>query len=717
LKKFLSIFLSIALLLCMVAVPVSTASAEDIADLAASCSAGVVTVSGTIGNTADKPVTIKVYPAGAADTILHVDQINTAAGGSFQFKFKLSEAVNGQNYTASVKGDGFTTPDTVAFTYTSGGGTPPILSSDATLSNLTVAAGTLKPVFSAAITEYIAILNAGTQVPPQISAQPTHAGATVSIAQATSLNGKAIITVTAENGYTQKVYTVSFAVKTTVPAPGAGPIDASQAPVALAVVPVGNQATITNAVTVTGGAAEVQIPAGTTVTASGGAAWDGTIVMPITKAAPSISVGGSVAVVLEVGAGKDNAGNDIVLTFDKPIRLLLAGQKGKAAAYTRNGNLVIINRVISADNATVANQEIPATQEGTIDVGNDKVIWTKHFTEFITYTPTPTGGGGGGGGAAPFGGTAVKASEGGQVTGNGATIDIPANAFASDVKVKIEKITNVSSLPMGAKDKLVSDVLEITKDKSADFTKPVTITISFDKSKVDADKYDIAIYWLDTTTSKWVKLDNVSVDMTNGKVSGDTTHFTKFAVIATAKEEVKPPVTPVKVELTDISGHWAQANIEKLVAAGAISGYPDKTFKPDANISRAEFAVTLVKALKLAPKSGKVFNDTAKHWAKDSIATAQAYGIINGYSDTQFGPDDKITREQMAVMVAKAANLTAGANTKTFTDAAKVSAWAKDAVIATSSNGIINGYPDGSFKPQANATRAEAVTVIAKVLK
>jgi len=68
-------------------------------------------------------------------------------------------------------------------------------------------------------------------------------------------------------------------------------------------------------------------------------------------------------------------------------------------------------------------------------------------------------------------------------------------------------------------------------------------------------------------------------------------------------------------------------------------------------------------------------------------------------------------------MVAKAANLTAGANTKTFTDAAKVSAWAKDAVIATSSNGIINGYPDGSFKPQANATRAEAVTVIAKVLK
>lgn len=187
--------------------------------------------------------------------------------------------------------------------------------------------------------------------------------------------------------------------------------------------------------------------------------------------------------------------------------------------------------------------------------------------------------------------------------------------------------------------------------------------------------------------------------------------FSMFAIIKLADKVVEPVVT-----LTDIAGHWAQADIQKLFEAGAISGYPDKSFKPNNNITRAEFAVTLVKALNLAPQSGKVFNDTANHWAKDFIATAQAYGIISGYSDTEFGPNDKITREQMAVMVVKAADLTATDNAKTFTDSAKVSAWAKDAVIAASSNGIISGYPDGSFKPQANATRAEAVTIIVKIL-
>ncbi len=589
--------------------------------------------------------------------------------------------------------------------------TPPILSSDATLSNLTVAAGTLKPVFSAAITEYNVVLPNGTSVAPQVAAQANHPGATVNIGQAASLNDKATITVTAENGITQKVYTLSFAVLTPVPAGGAT-IDASTAPVA---IQVGPGAALPE-ISVTGGSAEVEIPAGTVV--NGPAGWDGTIIMPVAKAVPSVTVSGSGVVVVEVGAGKDASGNDIVLTFEKPVRLLIPGQKGKTAAYTRNGNLVIIQRVISRDDATVAHQEIPATQEGTIDVNNDKVIWTKHFTEFVAYTPTPSGGGGGGGGT-PFTGTAIKSSDGGKVSGEGATIEIPKNASTTDFKVKIEKVSDTSKLPLDSGAKLLGTVVDITTDKSVNFTKPVTITLVFDKSKIDTSKYDIAVYWFNSSSKKWAKLDNVKVDLDTGKVSGETTHFTKFAVIATPKAGVKPPVTPETptVTLTDIAGHWAQADIQKLVAAGVISGYPNKTFKPDANISRAEFAVAMVKALKLAPKSGKVFNDTANHWAKDSIATAQAYGIINGYSDTKFGPNDKITREQMAVMVARGANLTATADAKTFTDSAKVSAWAKDGVMATSSNGIINGYPDGSFKPQANATRAEAVTVIAKVLK
>jgi hypothetical protein len=204
----------------------------------------------------------------------------------------------------------------------------------------------------------------------------------------------------------------------------------------------------------------------------------------------------------------------------------------------------------------------------------------------------------------------------------------------------------------------------------------------------------------------------MSVDLANGKVSGKTTHFTKFAVIAFPKEAEKPEATG----LSDIAGHWAADSIKQLVASGAIAGYPDGTFKPNKSITRAEFATVVVKAFKLNAANGKVFADTSNHWAKSYIATAEAAGIVNGYGNNKFGPNDLITREQMAVMIVKAANLT-GDSGKTFTDSAKIASWAKSAVSITSATGVISGFPDGSFKPQDKATRAQAVTIIVNAQK
>lgn len=332
----------------------------------------------------------------------------------------------------------------------------------------------------------------------------------------------------------------------------------------------------------------------------------------------------------------------------------------------------------------------------------------------------PSGGGGGGGGGSDNSSSTTKnvtASSGGTITdtGNGVTLNIPANALAADVKVTIEKVANTASIAPGGQAKFVSDVLEIVKDKSGNFDKPVTISLSYDKSSVDTSKFDLKVCWYNEDTQEWVPLDDITVDSTSGKVSGQVTHFTKFAVIAFPKEAPKPEVKPV--DLTDIKGSWAEANIVKLVGMEAIAGYPDGTFKPNDSISRAEFCSVLVKALKLEAKSGKVFNDTAKHWAKDAISTAAAYGIVNGMSDTTFAPDASITREQMAVMIVKAAKVTKTTGGKDFADKAKISSWAKDAVAAATDHQIINGYPDNTFKPQGIATRAEAVTVIVKIIK
>lgn len=409
----------------------------------------------------------------------------------------------------------------------------------------------------------------------------------------------------------------------------------------------------------------------------------------------------TVNAVIEGGYG------DVPLTFDKAVRILIPGQAGRDAGYYRNGAFTKITTILNADTQAAGDGLSPGG-DGKIDVGNDLVIWTKHFTKFVSYAQSPAdSGGGGGGGAAP-----AESVSGGTVAKNGVIIAIPAGAVAEDIRVKVEKAASAAGLPVAAGSRLVSEVFEITKDKSGSFAKPLTITLVFDRSKVDAEKHSVSIYWFEEGARKWVELQNVKVELEAGKVSGEVSHFTKLAVIATEKKVEKPAAT-----LKDISGHWAQGSITRLVSSGAISGYPYGTFRPDGRITRAEFATVLVKAFGLQQSGGKVFSDTADHWARDYISTAAFYGIVSGYSQNTFGPDDQVTREQMAVMIVKAARLKTETEGTVFTDGADISGWASGAVSTAVKKGIMKGYPDGGFKPKGQATRAEAVTVIVHALK
>ena len=192
--------------------------------------------------------------------------------------------------------------------------------------------------------------------------------------------------------------------------------------------------------------------------------------------------------------------------------------------------------------------------------------------------------------------------------------------------------------------------------------------------------------------------------------------------VSEPKPETKPELVTQTVtslptsSLNDISNHWAVERINNLVARGAIKGYPDNTFQPDNTITRAEFTTVVVKAFNLTNSNGKVFTDTSGHWAKDYIATATAAGIVGGYNDNVFGPNDPVTREQMAAMVVKAANLTVAAAENQFADSNSIAGWAQEAVATAVNIQIIRGYPDNTFKPGGKATRAEAVTVIVNAL-
>jgi len=208
----------------------------------------------------------------------------------------------------------------------------------------------------------------------------------------------------------------------------------------------------------------------------------------------------------------------------------------------------------------------------------------------------------------------------------------------------------------------------------------------------------------------------------SSSTSGGTTSQTPVSSAGTASGGVATPVinnnagAKTIASLKDVPGNWAAGSINKLVSLGAIGGYPDGSFQPDARITRAEFATVLVKAFKLGVQNGRTYSDTSDHWASKYIATASAQGIVSGYSEGTFGPDDFITREQMAIMIVKAGKLTPAQGGKAFADQAKISSWAAEAIATASSRNIISGYTDSTFRPQSNATRGEAVTVIAKAL-
>jgi len=173
------------------------------------------------------------------------------------------------------------------------------------------------------------------------------------------------------------------------------------------------------------------------------------------------------------------------------------------------------------------------------------------------------------------------------------------------------------------------------------------------------------------------------------------------------------PMSALADTFTDTGSHWAKDKIESWAEKGYVSGYQDGSFKPDQNITRAEFMVIVNKAFgftKTAPIDFSDVKDGA--WYYDTIAAAKAAGYISGDPAGTMRPDDPITREEAASIIMRLKNLTANeAAASQFTDAALIT-WSKGAVGAVADAGIMKGYPDGSFQPKKFITRAEAIVAL-----
>ena len=168
---------------------------------------------------------------------------------------------------------------------------------------------------------------------------------------------------------------------------------------------------------------------------------------------------------------------------------------------------------------------------------------------------------------------------------------------------------------------------------------------------------------------------------------------------------------------TDIQGHWAEQVISRWVDRKIVDGYPDGTFRPNAPIKRAEFAALINRTLGFITLSSIEFSDmSVDEWFATDVSKAVGAGYMDGYPDGTFRPNANISRQEAAMVLARILGLEATDETFGFTDIETIPAWSLWAVVAVANAGIMTGYPDGSFGPIDSFTRAETVTVLDRLV-
>ena len=167
---------------------------------------------------------------------------------------------------------------------------------------------------------------------------------------------------------------------------------------------------------------------------------------------------------------------------------------------------------------------------------------------------------------------------------------------------------------------------------------------------------------------------------------------------------------------TDTANHWANAVISDWESKGLIKGYEDGTFKPDNSVSRAEFVTMMNNVLKNDAEGTVSFTDVKEtDWFYQAVAAAVNAGYCNGYEDGTFKPSATISRAEAAVMIANAMGLEQdAAGAEGFSD--EIPVWAVGSVGAVVKAGYMSGYPDGTFGAAKSITRAEAVSSLNRVL-
>jgi uncharacterized repeat protein (TIGR02543 family) len=507
----------------------------------------------------------------------------------------------------------------------------------------------------------------------------------------------------------------------------------------------------------------VSVYAGTTISAASNSNWSGSINAPTVQSINSVTVvpdqGDTATVdsVIEIGAG------NTPLTFNQPVQILFPGQAGKHVGYYQNS---VFTPILPMSPGSVA--DLGQGQSGYYDSGADLVVWTTHFTQYVIYTeasqtastvaggitsiPTPAPGATSlTSPTVPSGFTITIAtsSNAGVIATNG-TITPPAAATTVNLVFTVtdtsdDTTANTSSIAVivpaapinntsGGGNREILLAIDTGSLPLATVGVPYSETIVTNNSGILPYIFSVASGSLPegltlapgtgilngTPTAAGQYSFSIAV-----KDAAGTTASRAYALIVNAAAENQPAT------LSDVTGNWAQGSIEKLVSLGYIAGYPDGTFKPGNQITRAEFCAIMDKVLDLTTAPAEAgtrqqtptFTDVSTgDWFDQAVESAVYAGIAKGYGDGTFHPNAPISRQEIACVLVHAldesdlADSNARAVTK-FLDDRDIAWWSRGFIFVALQQGIVSGYPDGSFKPENETTRAEACTMIANFLR
>ncbi|MEK3901305.1 S-layer homology domain-containing protein [Paenibacillus sp. FSL R7-0179] len=296
------------------------------------------------------------------------------------------------------------------------------------------------------------------------------------------------------------------------------------------------------------------------------------------------------------------------------------------------------------------------------------------------------------------------------ITFNGLTVTIPVGQFSEAITLTTSTVADATVTSLSS-NKLTSSVydfqLNVGGVVTSTFKQPIIIKLPLKNTEgVDRELLSVA------------KVVYKELQYQGGVVDGDyitepRDSFSSYAVLEN------------KVSFKDVASvqAWAGRQISVVAAKGAIEGVGNGNFAPKNNVTRAEFAKMLIRALNLENNSAKQsFGDVSSTaWYAPYVAVAAEKGIITGRSAAQFDPNATITRAEMATMIARAVKsqkpeaATNASSLSKFSDAGKIAASLKDGVAFAASNNLVIGNA-GKFNPNNTATRAEAAVIIYRTI-